>query len=78
MLQLCQKLISLTSDVERASYVVELSKTVTIGDVVVLDRACSFSLKSVIEFIQRIDPLRKRSRFGEAGRYDSEAPNSSV
>lgn len=61
MLHLCQELISLTSDGDRASCVVEFSKTITIADVVVLDRVCSFSLKSVIDMVRRIDSAEKEA-----------------
>ncbi len=65
MLHLCQELISLTSDGDRASCVVEFSKTITIADVVVLDRACSFSLKSVMGMVRRIDSAEKEADSGK-------------
>ena len=39
----------------------EFSKTITIADVVVLDRVCSFSLKSVMDMVRRIDSAEKEA-----------------
>lgn len=61
MKKLCKLLTPLSSDEGRAAAAVSFSRPITIGDIVVLDRACSFSKKSVVSLIQQIDPSETKA-----------------
>ena len=54
--ELCKELILMEQSTEKVNVSVSFSRTITIGDIVVLDRACSFDKKSVASLIQRTDP----------------------
>lgn len=63
MKNFCKKLTQLDSNDDGlvSEPAVNFTRTLTIGDLVVLDRACSFNRSNVVHWIQRIDPSEKNA-----------------